>query len=864
MAGSSDGEDENYWPGYVDALTTMTMVLTFILMVLGIVVFSLSQSVSRAYLEAIAEAAQVEGGTKSKTVQDLQNAIIEKLLSKSKDPGEQAPEGQPFVVSGLETTAAKDPNDKTENTAVENREKKLTADTAEGGQARVKLAEPDPVAYARPTGGGVAEASNELSGVRQSVAVSESKRDENTTRRTGEGAGGASVSGAAPTGLAASNDTPAGIPGGDEKNVLPPSGRNVGDHPGSRPAIALVPDMNARVLVPETERDGTFHFALPLPVPGAASQPQSDTADPATLAQVPADQRQGLAGDKGGNALVARLDRKETPAATPKTTAAGSSGTLSSAPSGDPAMPEQTTAETPQETPAGDKGGNAQTARADPPATQPLPPQTTAKGSSGTVAPAAVGDPVMPVQTSAETPQDRPAGDKGGNAQIARADPPAAQPLPPQTTAKGSSGTVAPAAVGDPVMPVQTSAETPQDRPAGDKGGNAQIARAEPQAPQALPPQTTATGSSGTVAPAAEGDPAMSAQTSSEQSQDKPAGERGGNTVVARLDPPALPPAPPQTTATGTSGTLGPAPTGDPALSARTSFEAPQDAPAGDKGGIAQVARLEPHGALSAPGADTKSAESAEAPPQPSAGAMAPLPRPRPADLTAGNPVAAEGAAAVVASAAPSATGTGGPGRGTAAKAENETKGEPGPNAAATRSAINRASEPEVGPAYAALLPEEASTATPRSGGVTDDGTSSAGVPLSRKAPPQPTESELLQTTVPPQLRKPGVGAQVTTSGATLTIRFLPKAIALSEQDRGALKLAMLDDRVRYAREFRVNGVATVTDGFSDERRSAFFRMMVVRNELVNSGLSADKIKLQLVESADKSDANIVKILAVP
>ena len=57
MAGSSSADEDNYWPGYVDALTTMVMVLTFIMMVLGITIFTMSQTVSRSHLEAIALAA---------------------------------------------------------------------------------------------------------------------------------------------------------------------------------------------------------------------------------------------------------------------------------------------------------------------------------------------------------------------------------------------------------------------------------------------------------------------------------------------------------------------------------------------------------------------------------------------------------------------------------------------------------------------------------------------------------------------------------------------------------------------------------------------------------------------------------------
>jgi hypothetical protein len=53
---ASQEDEENYWPGYVDALTTMTMVLTFIMLVLGLAVFSLSQNVSKGMLESIAKA----------------------------------------------------------------------------------------------------------------------------------------------------------------------------------------------------------------------------------------------------------------------------------------------------------------------------------------------------------------------------------------------------------------------------------------------------------------------------------------------------------------------------------------------------------------------------------------------------------------------------------------------------------------------------------------------------------------------------------------------------------------------------------------------------------------------------------------
>jgi hypothetical protein len=725
MAAGSDGEDENYWPGYVDALTTMTMVLTFILMVLGIVVFSLSQSVSRAYLEAIAEAAQVEGASKSKTVQDLQNAIVEKLLSKPKDHGTQAPQGQPLVVSGLQPTAETRPSDNSDSAAVETTDtRKVLADAAEGGAAQVKLADPDPVPYAKPTGGGIAEESNTLSGMRQTSALSETANAEGTTRRTGEGPGGTAASGTAPTALAAVNETPAGVPGGEEKNLLPSTGRKAGDNPGARPTAALLSNADSNVLVPESAQDGTFKFALPLPVPGSTNQPEVDNPNPAALAHArpdaPADK---TAAEQGGNSAIARLDPAPTPPTTP------------------PPTSESSSVAPPTETASADAVPNPPAA----PVPSPAPPAAVVPGAAAPPAQIASAD--------------------------ASANPPAA-PAPSPTPNPSSA-------------PSAETAPTP-----------------------------------GTAAPAPK--------------------------ETAAADGVAQPPAP--------AASTGPAPT--PAPAADT---APP--PAAEKPAAVAEAKDAPREPAPPPGA-----EPGQGAPQPVQAASVPLPRSRPASLTEvpGQLAVADATGPAEPSTVTTAPGTGGPGRGTAAVAHDEPKGDPGPNAAATRSAVNRAAAPEVGPAYAALLPEESPTSTPRSGGVSDEGNSTVGVPLSRKAPPQPVASEMFETTLPAQLRKPGVGAQVTTSGATLTIRFLPKAINLSEQDKGALKLALLDQHVKSAREFKVNGVAAVTDGFSDERRSAFFRMMVVRNELVNSGFSADKIKLQLIESTDKSDANVVKILAVP
>lgn len=60
MAGGGESEEGDYWPGYVDALTAMVKVLSFVMMLLAVAVFVLSQNVSKAAVEAIAKAAKID------------------------------------------------------------------------------------------------------------------------------------------------------------------------------------------------------------------------------------------------------------------------------------------------------------------------------------------------------------------------------------------------------------------------------------------------------------------------------------------------------------------------------------------------------------------------------------------------------------------------------------------------------------------------------------------------------------------------------------------------------------------------------------------------------------------------------------
>jgi hypothetical protein len=78
MASNTD-ENENHWPGYVDALTTMTMVLTFVMMVLGIAIFTLSQNVSRGFLDAIAKAVNVSTNPDETSQEEMARQVIARI-----------------------------------------------------------------------------------------------------------------------------------------------------------------------------------------------------------------------------------------------------------------------------------------------------------------------------------------------------------------------------------------------------------------------------------------------------------------------------------------------------------------------------------------------------------------------------------------------------------------------------------------------------------------------------------------------------------------------------------------------------------------------------------------------------------------
>jgi hypothetical protein len=95
--GSEEGE--NYWPGYVDALTSMVQVLAFVMMMLAMAVFVLSQSVSKRAVEAIAKAVNAEVKP-DQDIKQLTQSVVEQIdrLRKSAPPPDAARPDQPPIV----------------------------------------------------------------------------------------------------------------------------------------------------------------------------------------------------------------------------------------------------------------------------------------------------------------------------------------------------------------------------------------------------------------------------------------------------------------------------------------------------------------------------------------------------------------------------------------------------------------------------------------------------------------------------------------------------------------------------------------------------------------------------------------------
>lgn len=94
MAHETSDEETNYWPGFVDALSTMTMMLIFLMMILSLVLVSVSQNVSKAQVVAIARAAKIDISGQSASIESLTTQVIAALsrMTDNENPRQPFPE----------------------------------------------------------------------------------------------------------------------------------------------------------------------------------------------------------------------------------------------------------------------------------------------------------------------------------------------------------------------------------------------------------------------------------------------------------------------------------------------------------------------------------------------------------------------------------------------------------------------------------------------------------------------------------------------------------------------------------------------------------------------------------------------------
>ena len=106
------GEEENYWPGYVDALTSMVQVLAFVMMLLALAVYVLSQNVSRSAVVAISKAVEIKPDANATVEQLLGDVLAEvarlkALAANATARGETRPEEKGPGLESAATAASK-------------------------------------------------------------------------------------------------------------------------------------------------------------------------------------------------------------------------------------------------------------------------------------------------------------------------------------------------------------------------------------------------------------------------------------------------------------------------------------------------------------------------------------------------------------------------------------------------------------------------------------------------------------------------------------------------------------------------------------------------------------------------------------
>ena len=122
-----------------------------------------------------------------------------------------------------------------------------------------------------------------------------------------------------------------------------------------------------------------------------------------------------------------------------------------------------------------------------------------------------------------------------------------------------------------------------------------------------------------------------------------------------------------------------------------------------------------------------------------------------------------------------------------------------------------------------------------------------------------PGEKHLSQA--PAELKPLGAGAAAGATEAALTIVFQPNAAHFD--DAVKREIVSFATKSRDA-EFIIRAFAVENGGtISEARRLAYYRAMLIRQELIKAGLKPGQVQAQIDDSGDAANRSVVRVLGV-
>lgn len=142
-------EAENHWPGFVDALSTIVMVVTFLLIILGVVIFIIAQQINVTAGTSDIESEQVqqyfEPATSETTAQQIEMLKAEAEAAKAESEQAKAESEQAKAETEQAKAESEQAKAETEQAKAESEQAKAEAEQAKAqqleNQAKINLAE---------------------------------------------------------------------------------------------------------------------------------------------------------------------------------------------------------------------------------------------------------------------------------------------------------------------------------------------------------------------------------------------------------------------------------------------------------------------------------------------------------------------------------------------------------------------------------------------------------------------------------------------------------------------------------------------------------------------------------------------------